>query len=96
MEIRNPDLLRAAAKVAVTERRVGAAMIQRKVRVGFAAAAGLLDQLAALGIVGERDPEGWRHAIVTADEAQRILERAGIGDEAAARRLSQMVLEMPS
>jgi DNA segregation ATPase FtsK/SpoIIIE-like protein len=78
MEIRNPELLRDAVKVAVTERRVGATTIQRKARVGFVTAAGLLDELAALGIVGERDPKGWRHAIVTEEEAQRILERAGI------------------
>jgi DNA segregation ATPase FtsK/SpoIIIE-like protein len=80
MEIRNPELLRDAARVALGTDKVGVTTIQRKARVGFATAAGLLDQLAALGIVGERDQKGWRHAIVTEEEAQRILERAGIGD----------------
>lgn len=84
MEIRNPELLVQAARVAVDGRRVGVSQIQRKVRVGFARAARLLIELQDLGIVGEPDRSGWRDVLVGDEDARRIigeyLERAGIGD----------------
>lgn len=64
-------LLLEAAKLAVTRKTFSATMIQRKLKVGFARAARIIDQLEELGIVGPQEGVKPRRVLMTYDELER-------------------------
>jgi hypothetical protein len=59
-----PELIEQAARFVASRKRVGASHVQRHVRVGFATAALLIEQLEAAGMVGKPNPAGWRTVLV--------------------------------
>lgn len=79
---RDPSLLLAAAELVVTTQFASASMIQRKLRIGFARASSLLEQLEERGLVGPRVGTKTREMLVRPEDLPAILD--GIrGPEAA-------------
>lgn len=77
-EIRDPHLFAQAARFAVTVRTVGPGQIQRKVRVGWARAVFLMDELRDAGIIGERDAKGCSTVLAAPDSLAAIFTANGI------------------
>jgi S-DNA-T family DNA segregation ATPase FtsK/SpoIIIE len=72
---RDLDLLCDAARMALSHRgRIGPAVIQRKVRVGFAKAARLMILLEDYGVIGQVGPDG-RADMVTTEGLPAVLAR---------------------
>jgi S-DNA-T family DNA segregation ATPase FtsK/SpoIIIE len=67
------ELLAEAARLIVGSQFGSQSMLQRKLRVGFARAEQLMDQLHDLGIVGPSDGSHARDVLVTATELDEIL-----------------------
>ncbi len=68
MEIASPDneedtMLQEAQKLAINHSRISASLLQRKLGIGYAKAASLLDHLEDRGIVGPGDPGKSREVI---------------------------------
>lgn len=64
----NPDeLLEEAKKLVIESRRASASFIQRKLQIGYARSAYLLDQLENLGIVGPANGDRPREVLVKQD-----------------------------
>lgn len=59
-----PENVAEAARFAVTRKEVSAGLIQRRLRVGFATAAFLLEWLEALGITGPFAPQAARPVLL--------------------------------
>ncbi|MER5649640.1 DNA translocase FtsK [Streptosporangium sp. NPDC002524] len=70
-------LIEAAAAVARLS-QTSAPRIQRKIRVGFAKAARLLDLLEQCGIVGPPQEKGTREVLVKIEDLPAVLEKLGI------------------
>lgn len=64
-------LLLEAAKLAVSRKTFSATMIQRKLKVGFARAARIIDQLEELGIVGPQEGVKPRKVLMTYEELEK-------------------------
>ncbi len=68
MEIASPDneedtMLQEAQKLAINHSRISASLLQRKLGIGYAKAASLLDHLEDRGVVGPGDPGKSREVI---------------------------------
>lgn len=71
----NDELFEQAAKIVVRTEQGSVSVLQRRLRVGYARAARLIDQLEQAGIVGPFDGSKARQVMVTAEE---LNERYGI------------------
>lgn len=70
------DLLFQAAEIITSTRFGSTNMLQRKLRVGFAKAGQLMDQLEAAGIVGPPNGSQARDVLLDPQTAHQILEGA--------------------
>lgn len=72
------ELLREAAELVVTTQFASTSMLQRKLRIGFARAGNLMDQLHDFGIVGESQGSKARSVHIGADEVQKALDLVSV------------------
>lgn len=75
----NGELLKEATELIVTTQFASASMLQRKLRIGFARAGRLLDELHELGIVGEAQGSKAREVNIASENLQIALGLLSVG-----------------
>jgi S-DNA-T family DNA segregation ATPase FtsK/SpoIIIE len=73
------DLTTEAMKLVVRSGLGSTSMLQRKLKVGFARAGRLMDELETMGVVGPSEGPKARHVLMTVDELEQRLGSAGSG-----------------
>ncbi len=66
-------LIKEAVRLATTRGEVSATMLQRKLRVGFARAARIIDQMEELGIVTPQEGSRARRVMMSFEEAMKLI-----------------------
>jgi S-DNA-T family DNA segregation ATPase FtsK/SpoIIIE len=67
-------MLEEAAKVVVLEGKASATLLQRKLKLGFARAARVIDQLEQIGVIGPQEGTKPRKVLVKLDELDKIFK----------------------
>ncbi|MEO0258764.1 MAG: DNA translocase FtsK [candidate division WOR-3 bacterium] len=67
-------MLEEAAKVVVLEGKASATLLQRKLKLGFARAARVIDQLEQIGVIGPQEGTKPRKVLVKLDDLERIFK----------------------
>ena len=75
------DLLAQAARLVISTQFGSVSMLQRKLRVGFAKAGHLMDQLEQQGVVAPKDGTKSREVLVKPEAMERHLSLVGAGEE---------------
>ncbi|MDR0396359.1 MAG: DNA translocase FtsK [Oscillospiraceae bacterium] len=74
-ETESDELLRDAAEMAMDSGQASISMLQRRLRVGYARAGRLIDEMARRGIIGQAEGVKPRPALITADEFKRMFPK---------------------
>ncbi len=69
-----------AVEIVIEAGQASISMLQRRMRVGYARAGRLIDEMAQRGIVSEADGAKPRAVLITRDEFQRMFEEDGSGE----------------
>jgi S-DNA-T family DNA segregation ATPase FtsK/SpoIIIE len=77
------ELIDAAAEVVVETGQASVSMLQRRLKLGYARAARLVDQLEEKGIVGPFEGSKPRQLLITKEQWQELKYRQGIATPAA-------------
>ena len=73
------ELIDAAAEVVVETGMASVSMLQRRLKLGYARAARLVDQLEEKGIVGPFEGSKPRQVLITKEQWQELKYRQGVG-----------------
>jgi S-DNA-T family DNA segregation ATPase FtsK/SpoIIIE len=68
------ELFREAARLCVRHQQGSASLLQRRLRIGYARAGRLIDELEAAGVLGPFDGSKARMVLVDEDQVERILD----------------------
>jgi S-DNA-T family DNA segregation ATPase FtsK/SpoIIIE len=68
------ELFREAARLVVRHQQGSASLLQRRLRIGYARAGRLIDELEAAGILGPFDGSKARDVLVDEEQLERILQ----------------------
>jgi S-DNA-T family DNA segregation ATPase FtsK/SpoIIIE len=79
------ELFREAARLCVRHQQGSASLLQRRLRIGYARAGRLIDELEAAGVLGPFDGSKAREVLVDEEQLERILD-LGVGESGERER----------
>ncbi|MCX7871004.1 MAG: DNA translocase FtsK [bacterium] len=76
----DPELLKAAAKIILEDKRASTTLLQRKLRIGFAKAGRIMDTLEKFGIVGPQEGSKPRKILIQSIEEIKNIFNSSVKD----------------